>query len=49
MCSVNITVRRLAELPPFELADVRANVNQHVCIIRPKPEALFTRYVIHFI
>jgi type I restriction enzyme S subunit len=31
------------------LEHVEANVNQHVCIIRPRPDALFGRYLSYFI
>ncbi len=46
---LNITGASIGRVAAFELADVRANVNQHVCIIRSKTDKLLTRYLTHLI
>ena len=46
---LNITGASIGRVASFELENVRANVNQHVCIIRPKPNALLSRYATHLI
>ena len=46
---LNITGASIGRVAAFEHENVRANVNQHVCIIRPKPDALSSRYVTHLI
>jgi type I restriction enzyme S subunit len=46
---LNITGASIGRVTTFGLHDTRANVNQHVCIIRPKPEVLFHRYLSYLI
>ena len=46
---LNITGASIGRVAAFDLADTRANVNQHVCIIRPVPEKLDYRYLVHFL
>ena len=46
---LNITGASIGRVAPFELEKIRANVNQHVCIIRPNTERLTTRYLSHLI
>lgn len=45
----NITGASIGRVAPFTLKGVRANVNQHVCIIRPKPHELDPKYLSYFI
>lgn len=45
---LNITGASIGRVATFEL-DCQANVNQHVCIIRPIPELLDHRYLMHFL
>jgi type I restriction enzyme S subunit len=40
---LNITGASIGRVATFDLEHVEANVNQHVCIIRPRPDALFGR------
>ncbi len=42
---INITGASIGRVAPFDLDGRRANVNQHVCIIRPKKDALDFRYL----
>jgi len=46
---LNITGASIGRVARFELKDTRANVNQHVCIIRPKPDELESRYLEYFL
>lgn len=46
---LNITGASIGRVATFDLADVRANVNQHVCIIRPRRDSLIGRYLSYFI
>ncbi len=46
---LNITGASIGRVAWFELSDVTANVNQHVCIIRPQPNLLYHRYLSYFI
>ncbi|MCB9418641.1 MAG: restriction endonuclease subunit S [Ardenticatenaceae bacterium] len=46
---LNITGASIGRVAAFELHDVEANVNQHVCIIRPRPNRLDTRYLSYFL
>ena len=46
---LNITGASIVRVASFEVAGTRANVNQHVCIIRPKAERLFHGYLRHLI
>lgn len=46
---LNITGASIGRVASFEVAGTRANVNQHVCIIRPKAERLFHGYLRHLI
>jgi type I restriction enzyme S subunit len=46
---LNITGASIGRVATFDLEHVEANVNQHVCIIRPRPDALFGRYLSYFI
>ncbi|WP_417735443.1 restriction endonuclease subunit S [Rosistilla oblonga] len=46
---LNITGASIGRVAAFDLDKTRANVNQHVCIIRPKPEQLDYRYLVHFL
>ena len=46
---LNITGASIGRVACFELDKTRANVNQHVCIIRPKSDACFSRYLTHLI
>jgi type I restriction enzyme S subunit len=46
---LNITGASIGRVARFELENTRANVNQHVCIIRPKPDQLSSRYLEYFL
>lgn len=46
---LNITGASIGRVTRFNLKDTRANVNQHVCIIRPKPDRLSSRYLEYFL
>lgn len=46
---LNITGASIGRVAMFDLPDVRANVNQHVCIIRPKPEELDSKYLLYYL
>jgi type I restriction enzyme, S subunit len=46
---LNITGASIGRVAPFGLSDVVSNVNQHVCIIRPKPKLLHTRFLSYFL
>jgi len=46
---LNITGASIGRVARFNLKETRANVNQHVCIIRPKPERLSSRYLEYFL
>ena len=46
---LNITGASIGRVATFELEGIQANVNQHVCIIRPISELLYHRYLMHFI
>jgi hypothetical protein len=46
---LNITGASIGRVALFSLKDVRANVNQHVCIIRPKAQELDGRFLAYFI
>ena len=46
---LNITGASIGRVSSFELKHVRANVNQHVCIIRSIPEVLYYKYLSHLI
>ena len=46
---LNITGASIGRVAAFDLPDVRANVNQHVCIIRPVPSRLSSRYLEYFL
>jgi len=45
---LNITGASIGRVARFDL-HTRANVNQHVCIIRPKPDLLCSRYLTYLI
>jgi type I restriction enzyme S subunit len=46
---LNITGASIGRVTAFDLKNIRANVNQHVCVIRPKSNILFGRYLAHFL
>lgn len=46
---LNITGASIGRVAPFLLEKTVANVNQHVCVIRPKPEVLLSRYLANFL
>ena len=46
---LNITGASIGRVAPFRLTGVRANVNQHVCIIRAKPDEFDGKYLSFFI
>lgn len=46
---LNITGASIGRVATFELPEKRANVNQHVCIIRTKPNILNPRFLMHLI
>ena len=46
---LNITGASIGRVAVFDLEATKANVNQHVCIIRPKVDQLSHRYLMHFI
>jgi type I restriction enzyme, S subunit len=46
---LNITGASIGRVAIFDLANIRANVNQHVCIIRSKPNELDPYYLMHFL
>jgi type I restriction enzyme S subunit len=46
---LNITGASIGRVAHFGLRGIRANVNQHVCIIRPKPAELDSTYLAYFI
>jgi type I restriction enzyme S subunit len=46
---LNITGASIGRVARFGLSGVRANVNQHVCIIRPLPDKLESRYLTYFL
>ncbi|HSH02440.1 MAG TPA: restriction endonuclease subunit S [Anaerolineae bacterium] len=46
---LNITGASIGRVAPFEINDVFANVNQHVCIIRPKKDRLYTRFLSYYL
>src|ERR1041385_7228156 len=45
---LNITGASIGRVAHFD-SEQRANVNQHVCIIRPKPGVLESRYLTYFL
>jgi type I restriction enzyme S subunit len=45
---LNITGASIGRVATFELQGLLANVNQHVCLIRTKPDLLHHRYLMHF-
>jgi type I restriction enzyme S subunit len=46
---LNITGASIGRVACFEMSGVKANVNQHVCIIRSKPDGFIPRYLTHLI
>jgi type I restriction enzyme, S subunit len=42
---INITGASIGRAASFDHNGIRANVNQHVCIIRPRPDQLDSRYL----
>ena len=46
---LNITGASIGRVTAFDLENTRANVNQHVCVIRPKSNILLGRYLAHFL
>src|SRR5262249_44447392 len=46
---LNITGASIGRVARFGLSGVRANVNQHVCIIRPIRDRLDSRYLTYFL
>ena len=46
---LNITGASIGRVARFGLKNTRANVNQHVCIIRPRPDRLSPRYLEYFL
>jgi type I restriction enzyme S subunit len=46
---LNITGASIGRVTAFELQNIRANVNQHVCVIRPKSDILIGRYLAHLL
>ncbi len=46
---LNITGASIGRASAFDVKNVRANVNQHVCIIRPRPNLLHDRYLTHLL
>ena len=46
---LNITGASIGRVARFNLPDTRANVNQHVCIVRPKAGQLDSRYLAYFL
>jgi type I restriction enzyme S subunit len=44
---LNITGASIGRVSVFRCAGLRANVNQHVCVIRPKPDILDAGYLAH--
>jgi type I restriction enzyme S subunit len=46
---LNITGASIGRVAQFDLKGVRANVNQHVCIIRPLLEKVDSRYLTYFL
>ena len=46
---LNITGASIGRVARFGLLNKRANVNQHVCIIRPKPDQLSSQYLEYFL
>ena len=46
---INITGASIGRVAAFDRNGDKANVNQHVCIIRPKPEQLDCRYLTTFL
>ena len=46
---LNITGASIGRVAVFGMAHLRANVNQHVCIIRPKNGRLCSRYLCHYL
>lgn len=46
---LNITGASIGRVASFDLIDVKANVNQHVCVIRPRPDLLSYKYLSHLI
>ena len=46
---LNITGASIGRVTVFELKNIRANVNQHVCVIRPKSDTLLGRYLAHLL
>ena len=46
---LNITGASIGRVACFDIDGVRANVNQHVCIIRSKPNGFAPRYLTHLI
>jgi len=45
---LNITGASIGRVAPFLLENIKANVNQHVCIIRPKSGVLDPQYLARF-
>lgn len=46
---LNITGASIGRVAPFDRKNERANVNQHVCVIRPLPELIDFRFLTHYI
>ena len=46
---LNITGASIGRVSEFQLQGVRANVNQHVCVIRPKPDRLSSGFLSRYI
>lgn len=46
---LNITGASIGRVTAFQVRGVRANVNQHVCVIRPKPDLLFCGFLSRYI
>jgi type I restriction enzyme S subunit len=46
---LNITGASIGRVSAFHKQGTRANVNQHVCVIRPKPELLFFGFLSRYI
>lgn len=46
---LNITGASIGRVTTFLLKSVRANVNQHVCVIRPRPQMLFGPFLSRYI
>lgn len=46
---LNITGASIGRVSRFDLKKRRANVNQHVCVIRPKPKELDSRFLEYYL